>query len=191
MSTRLVIQPFLRSLLSMAVLLAPSLATAQDAVRSKAAAEPVASAPLAIDVALQADGLLIGQLVGATGKPEAGAKVQLTLADGREAEAKTNADGGFAFKGVHGVARLESDKAALLVRSWTAQAAPPNATPAVLLVEQGEVARGQRYAGTGVQNTVSHSKRLLANPLFVAGVIGTAVAIPVAIHNSDDDDPAS
>lgn len=179
----------LSGLLAAAVALAPCLASAETAVVAQPQAQP--AQPLAIDVALHDEGLLIGQLVGATGKPAADAKVCLTLADGRKAEAKTNADGGFAFKNVRGVARLESDKTAILVRSWTREAAPPSAAPAVLLVEGGEVARGQRYAGPVANNTISHSKRLFANPLFVAGVIGTAVAIPVAIHNSDDDDPAS
>ncbi|QDV73500.1 hypothetical protein Spa11_16960 [Botrimarina mediterranea] len=172
---------------ALAVAMGPTLARAQNAV----AAEHKAADALAVDVALHKDGLLIGQLVGASGKPSADATVRLTLADGRKAEAKTNADGGFAFKNVRGVARLESDKSALLVRSWTGGAAPPNATPAVLLVEGSEIARGQHYAGPVANSTVSHTKRLFANPLFLAGVIGTAVAIPVAIHNADDDDPAS
>jgi hypothetical protein len=179
-------RPFV-CLLALAVALAPTLAQAENAVIVGRKAPDA----LAVDVALHKDGLLIGQLVGASGKPSADATVRLTLADGRKAEAKTNADGGFAFKNVRGAARLESDKTALLVRSWTNEAAPPSATPAVLLVEGSEIARGQHYAGPVANETVSHTKRLFANPLFLAGVIGTAVAIPVAIHNADDDDPAS
>lgn len=179
-------RPFI-CLLALAVAFAPTLAQAENAVL----AEKKAADALAVDVALHKDGLLIGQLVGASGKPSADATVRLTLADGRKAEAKTNADGGFAFKNVRGVARLESDKTALMVRSWTSEAAPPSAAPAVLLVEGGEIARGQRYAGPIANGTVSHTKRLFANPLFVAGAVATAVAIPVAIHNADDDDPAS
>lgn len=180
-------RPFV-SFVAVAVALAPTLARAESVpVVGRAPADS-----LAVDVTLHQDGVLIGQLVGASGKPSADAKVRLTLVDGRTAEAKTNADGGFAFKNVRGVARLESDKTALVVRSWTSEAAPPNAAPAVLLVEGNEVARGQYHAGPIANGTVSRTKRLFANPLFVAGVIGTAVAIPVAIHNAgDDDDPAS
>lgn len=177
----------LAGLLAVVVALAPTLAQAENAVATPQKPADV----LAVDVALHKDGLLIGQLVDASGKPSADATVRLTLADGRKAEAKTNADGGFAFKNVRGVARLESDKTAQMVRSWTSEAAPPSATPAVLLVEGGEIARGQRYAGPIANGTVSHTKRLFANPLFVAGAVATAVAIPVAIHNADDDDPAS
>ncbi len=191
MSTR---EPFrsrpLNVLLAVAVALAPSLVVAETGLVAQPPAAQ-ASRPLAVDVALHDEGLLVGQVVGATGKPSADAKVRLTLADGRKAETKTNADGGFAFKNVRGVARLESDTTMMLVRGWSDGTAPPSAAPAVLLVEGGELARGQYYAGPAAMNTVDHSRRLFANPLFVAGVIGTAVALPVAIHNSDDDDPAS
>ena len=187
----------LRGMLAAAIAVAPSVATAQTAADANATPPTVQgatagqeAAPLAIDVALHGEGLLIGQLVDAAGKPSADTAVRLTLADGRQAEAKTNPDGGFAFKNVRGVARLESDKSAILVRSWTRDAAPPSAAPAVLLVEGGDMARGQSYMPVA-NGAVTRSKRLFANPLFVAGVIGTAVAIPVAIHNSDDDDPAS
>lgn len=179
-------RPFI-GLLAVVVALAPMLAHAENL----SVAENKAADALAVDVTLHKDGLLIGQLVGASGKPSPDARVRLTLADGRTAEAKTNSDGGFAFKNVRGVARLESDKTALMVRSWTSEAAPPNAAPAVLLVEGGEIARGQRHAGPVANGAVSHSKRLFANPLFVAGAVATAVAIPVALHNADDDDPAS
>jgi hypothetical protein len=179
-------RPFI-CLLAFAVALAPTLARAENAVL----AEKKTADALAVDVTLHKDGLLIGQLVGASGKPSADAAVRLTLADGRKAEAKTNADGGFAFKNVRGVARLESDKTALMVRSWTSEAAPPSAAPAVLLIEGSEIARGQHHAGPIANGAVGHSKRLFANPLFVAGAVATAVAIPVAIHNADDDDPAS
>jgi hypothetical protein len=188
MATPTVFQRPLAALLATVVALTPTLVQAEKAA---IAAQPKASEALAVDVALHEDGLLIGQLVGASGKPSAETKVRLTLADGRKAETTTNAEGGFAFKNVRGVARLESDKTALIVRSWTNDAAPPSAAPAVLLVEGDEIARGQRYAGPAANGTVSHTKRLFANPLFVAGAVATAVAIPVALHNADDDDPAS
>lgn len=187
MAPRVLLQRPLVGLLATVVALSPMLAQAQK----PAIAEQKPAQALAVDVTLHEDGVLIGQLVGASGKPSADSKVRLILPNGRKAEATTNADGGFAFKNVRGVARLESDKTALMVRSWTSEAAPPSAAPAVLLVEGDEIARGQYYAGPAANGTVSYTKRLLANPLFVAGVVGTAVAIPVAIHNADDDDPAS
>lgn len=179
----------LSSFVALTVAFAPSAVVAQESAVAPMSDKQRQS--LAVDVALQPEGMLIGQLVASTGKPQADAEVKLMLADGREAVAKTNKDGGFAFKGVRGVAHLQTDNAAILVRSWAPGAAPPSATPAVLLIEGQDFVRGQRPAGPVAQGFVSHSKRLLANPLFVAGVVGTAVAIPVAIHNADDDDPAS
>ncbi|QDT68475.1 hypothetical protein MalM25_13970 [Planctomycetes bacterium MalM25] len=170
-----------RALLVFSVALAPCAARAESATAAR---------PLAVDVVLQPEGLLVGQVVSASGAPLSKSEVKLRLKDGREAVAKTNEEGGFAFRGVRGVVTLHSDKTAAVVRTWAPGTAPPNATPALLMVEGDQVARGQHYAGAGTQAVVDRSKRLMANPLFVAGVIATAVAIPVAIAN-DDDDPAS
>lgn len=176
-------QSFTRVALSFVLLLAPGLAASQES------ATPTRT-PLAVDVALQPEGLLIGQLVSATGAPQRDAEVRLTLADGREALAKTNDEGGFAFRGAKGVMTLQSDQAQVIVRGWSKNTAPPKAVPALLLVDTDGFARGQHYAGQGTQTFFDKSKRLFANPLFVAGVITTAVAVPLAIAN-DDDDPAS
>lgn len=180
---RLLVTRLLRTGIVLAVAAAPSLSDAESGSGK--------NQPLAIDVALQPEGLLIGQLVAANGAPAEGKLVRLLTKDGREAETKTNADGGFAFRGVRGVAQLQSEKANVVVRSWAPGTAPPNATPALLMVEGDGVARGQHYAGNGTQQFFSRGKSLMANPLFVAGVITTAVAVPVAIANNDDDDPAS
>lgn len=180
---------FAGRLLSRAVV-AASLAI-QPALVSSAvgATAPEAAREVVIDITLQPGQMLIGQLVDPNGAPQADAEVTILLTDGSKAVGKTNAEGGFAFRGVNGVARLESDKAVAVIRSWEPAVAPPSAVPALLLVEQEGVARGQAYPGPMTQGFVSRSKSLLANPLFVAGAIGTAVAIPVAIHN--DDDPVS
>jgi len=167
-----------------------ALASAPAAAAETAVPVAPAERPRAIDVELRPEGVLLGQLVSASGAPRGDARVKLTTPDGREALAKTNDEGAFAFRGVRGVATLQTDKSLAVVRGWAPGAAPPSATPAVLMVEQDGVARGQHYVGSGTQTFFDRSKRLFANPLFVAGVVGTAVAIPVAIAN-DDDDPAS
>lgn len=171
--------------LAVSIVVAPAVASAEN----RASAAPT-KAPLAIDVELHSEGLLVGQLVSANGSPAKESKVTVILPDGREAVAKTNAEGGFAFRGIRGAATIKSDKALAMVRVWAPGSAPPSATPALLLVEENGVARGQYYPGNGVQNAFTKSKMLMANPLFVAGLVGTAVAIPVALAN-DDDDPAS
>lgn len=174
----------------LSLILAGALTASPSAVIAQGTATVSAATPAAVDIALRPEGLLIGQLVSASGEPLADREVKLGLSDGREATAKTNAEGGFAFRGAKGVMVLASDKARVVVRGWSPKTAPPSATPALLLVETEGFVRGQHYAGTGTQAVVDKSKRLFANPLFVAGVIGTAVAIPIAISNNDDD-PAS
>lgn len=177
-------RPLLSLLLALVGTVTPSLAPAETT------AEGPSATPVAVDIALQSEGLLVGQLVSPSGEPLAGRPVKLDLADGREATAKTNAQGGFAFRGARGVMVVTSEKARVVVRGWTAKTAPPSATPALLLVDADRFARGQHYVGSGTQSVVDRSKRLFANPLFVAGVVGTAIAVPVAIAN-DDDDPSS
>ncbi|MEN0111871.1 MAG: carboxypeptidase-like regulatory domain-containing protein, partial [Planctomycetota bacterium] len=132
---------------------------------------------------------LIGQLVDEAGAPVAEQAVTITLTDGSVASVKTNAEGAFAFRGVRGVAQVRSSDAVAVVRAWAPGTAPPNAGAALLLVRGEGVVRGQQYAGPATNRFFSRGKQLMANPLFVAGAIATAVAIPVAIAN--DDDPAS
>lgn len=168
---------------AVAVATAPIHAVAQaPAVQASSAPTGV---PTIIDVELRPDGLLIGQLVSSGGKPTPNTQVKLVTSDGVEASTKTNVDGGFAFKRVKGVVTIKSERASTVLRSWKPGLAPPNSAVAVLLVEGQDMARGQHYVGMGANTFVDRSKRLLANPLFVAGVIGTAVAIPVAIANDD------
>lgn len=171
-------------LLAVVVALAPECALAETVAKGPAAPAPV------VDVELRQDGVLIGQVVADDGAPRVGAEVRLELADGRSASAKTNKQGGFAFSGLSGVAQVQTEHAGITVRAWQPGTAPPKAARALLVVDSDQVARGQYYAGAGTQSFVNGSKRLFANPLFVAGVIGTAVAVPIAIAN-DDDDPAS
>lgn len=101
----------------------------------------------------------------------------------------TNDKGGFAFSGVQGAANLSCGNVSQVVRVWEQDLAPPNSAPAILLVQKEELARGQHYSPLA-DNIVKRTKRLMSNPLMVAGIVGTAIAVPVAIHN-DDDDPAS
>ncbi|MEQ8849604.1 carboxypeptidase-like regulatory domain-containing protein [Botrimarina sp.] len=191
--------PALRALLAALLAAAPCVARSQSpppvaphhSAAAAQAARGEAPRPRVIDVELQPQDLLVGQLVDASGRPLPGERVTVTLADGRQAEATTNADGGFAFRDVQGLATVWTNDSLAVTRAWKPGAAPPSATPALLLVEDQQVARGQHYAHPRTQQVFDRGKRLMANPLFVAGVVATAVAIPVALANDDDDQPAS
>lgn len=155
------------------------------------ASEATTSELAPIDVELREGGVLLGQFVSATGEPVVGKEVCLQLADGREAKMLTGDKGAFAFRGVSGAARLTGPDCVALTRCWSPGSAPPGASDSVLLIENQQVTRAQRYAGNAANGFVQRSKRLMANPLFVTGLIATSVAVPVAIHNADDDDPTS
>ncbi|MEO1498852.1 MAG: carboxypeptidase-like regulatory domain-containing protein, partial [Planctomycetota bacterium] len=104
-----------------------------------------------VDVAVGDKQLLLGQVVSPDGQPRVGVRVAVTTHDGRYAETKTNDQGAFAFRGVSGKAELIGPNCRQPVRAWSGGAAPPSATPAVLLVEGSVLARGQRRPGPFVE----------------------------------------
>lgn len=138
------------------------------------------------DVALTKKGLLTGQVVNAEGKPRENAEVLLYGADGVAIVAATNERGQFAYRGVaSGVYYLESGEQVRIARVWNREIAPPSAQQGVLLVSNSDTVRGQTSPPSAANKAVRTVKRVMTNPLAVAGIVATAVAIPVAIHNAD------
>lgn len=129
------------------------------------------------DVKLTQAGDLIGQVVDAQGQVIAGKSVVIQHKNHLVAAPTTDKNGYFAVKAVQpGVYRIASMKGVADYRVWTQETAPPKAAAGALLVEGKEIIRGQMN-GMALRN-------LLANPFVVAGIVATAVAVPVAIHNS-------
>lgn len=140
-----------------------------------------------VDVELQAGGILRGQLLNTQGVPQAQGTV-LLIDEQSQRRTQCDAHGHFTFREMTtGTHRLVVGDQAQLVQAWAPGTAPPSANPRLLLIKPQPVIRGQRVAGPGLNNFVRKSKRALANPLVFSGVVATAVAIPVAIHNTDDD----
>lgn len=138
------------------------------------------------DVALTAEGLLAGQVVDAQGAAVEEAVVLLYGAEGKPVVTKTNALGQFAYRGVgSGVYYLESGDQVRLTRVWPREIAPPSSQAGVLLVADRDAVRGQYGPPEGANSFVRRAKRVMTNPLAVAGIVATAVAIPVAVHNAD------
>jgi hypothetical protein len=141
--------------------------------------------PVISDVKLHQGGQLWGQVVDPQGVALAGETVKIWQ-NGREvAESKTNARGGFIFMQLQrgGVYHLTAAKGHGAYRVWSAAMAPPTAQEGVLLVAGQETVRGQGHLG-----------RLgfwLSNPWVIAGIVATAVAVPVALHNADKGEPVS
>lgn len=129
------------------------------------------------DVKLTQAGDLVGQVIDAQGQAIAGKPVVVQYQNKLVAAPTTDKNGYFAIKGVQpGVYRIASMKGVADYRVWTQATAPPKAAAGALLVEGKEVIRGQ-MGGMSLRN-------LLANPFVIAGIVATAVAVPVAIHNS-------
>ncbi len=142
--------------------------------------------PLIGDVRLHGQDVFIGQVVTRDYVPLEGQTVTLINADRALAAAKTDARGYFAFRGLeNGVYQLAVLDQRMAYRVWTAQTAPPAAHPGALIVVENDVVRGQQEASGHVL------KAALNNPFIVGGVIAAAIAVPIAVHNARDEEPAS
>lgn len=119
------------------------------------AAAPAAEAPVAAvqatvvsDVSLQDGGMLVGQIIDAQGKPQANTDVRV-LHDGQAvASIKTNDNGQFAVRGLRGgVHEVQTAQTSETYRLWAPRTAPPAANQGVLLINDGQVLRGQVLDG--------------------------------------------
>lgn len=142
-------------------------------------AAPVQKAA-ANDIALRDGGVFVGQYVDAQGAALADADVRMVV-DGRTvAVSKTDKQGVFAVKGL---AKGQYDVIAMdtkaTFRCWDGKTAPPSARNGALIVTGEDAMNGQ----LGLRG-------MLANPWVIGGIVAAAVAIPVAVHNSNDS-PAS
>jgi len=162
----------------------------------QAAEAPIDPAPVVIDVALADGGLLIGQVVDPQGS--ALPKVPVSLRNGNRqiAAAETDANGQFAVRGIPGgVYQAVAAGGHATFRLWAPGTAPPSSRRSLLLIAGQRAVRGQcSEPGCGecgecdeppCEPRCGRLAFLLANPWVVAGIVATAVAVPVAIHNSD------
>jgi hypothetical protein len=65
-----------------------------------------------------------------------------------------------------------------MYRVWTVNTAPPVAQPGAMVVAGQDLVRGQAS---------SPVLRFFTNPWVLAGLVGAAIAIPIALSNDDDD----
>lgn len=148
---------------------------------SVAAESPRASAEgFGGDVQLRDGGVFVGKLVDAHGAPLAGTDVALRYAGQRVAVAKSDQSGVFAVKGLRpGQYQVVAAGGMNTFRVWTPQTAPPGAINGALIITGPDVVNGQGGMLGFVQQY----------PLMTAAAVTAAIAIPVAIAASDDDDP--
>jgi hypothetical protein len=140
--------------------------------------------PAARDIALSPGGLLVGQVLNDSMKPVRGVKVAI-LADGHTtAVMETDADGMFAVAGLRGgVHQVATETSMETCRLWAAGTAPPGAESHLRFVPgQATLVRGQWGPPEPTWKTWA------TNPYVIGGVVATAVAVPVIIFATDDDD---
>ena len=138
------------------------------------------------DIALRPGGVLVGQVVDQQGAVKPGTVVSVQYSDYEVVRTTTDANGVFAAQGLRGGQyQLVTEDGISVCRLWAPHTAPPAARPAALVVTGNEIVRGQ-WGGGPMHQWVDWVK---AHPYIKAGVIATAIAIPLAIAD-DDDDPA-
>ena len=143
---------------------------------------PPRSDSIGLDVVLQEDGLLQGQVVDVGGMPLAGTPVSLRYQDREVAAVVTDKSGGFRFRGVNsGAHQIVAGNYRQICRTWSPNAAPPSARARLRVVIGDGPVRGQ-------SGPIGY---WLGNPWVIAGLVAVAVAIPVAIHNHRSNRPAT
>lgn len=179
------------------MVLQPSLALGQQPAAQALASAKLKAEPMrTFDVALDADRGLRGQVVDVQGLPVANLPVTMSNAAGQW-QAVTDAEGNYRVPDLRGGAYLVRVGDQLKqMRAWSPGTAPPAANRGLMMVHGNQLIRGQAFCGspvgcgTGVGG--GGIKDVLSHPLVIGGIIAAAIAIPVAIHNSDDDPaPAS
>lgn len=134
--------------------------------------------PAAIrDVELGGGGRITGQFLDVQGQPKANQVVVIQRQHGQPLQTHTDPNGRFVIAGASGgLYQISTDDSVILCRCWAENTAPPGANRDVLIVSGDGVQRGQRPIG----------EFLFSAPVLVALVIAAAIAIPIAIHNSQD-----
>ena len=137
---------------------------------------------IATDVAIGDDGSLLGRVVSVSGKPTA-ARIGVWKQGELLAETKASDNGRFMFQGLQaGVYSIGTPQNQEAFRIWTANAAPPKAVTAILIVD-GVTARGELPEFGGLFG--GKILKTVSNPWVLTGATAVGIAYPLA---TDDDD---
>ena len=136
----------------------------------------LASQPAVVDIALADGGTLHGRVIDLQGSNVAGIPVSLQTQDRDVVSTTTVADGRFSMQGLQGgVYHVAAGQGQGAYRLWSPGTAPPAAhNDAIVYTQNGH--------GGGL-------KMWLSNPIVIAGIVATAVAVPVALANSGSSSP--
>ena len=162
------------------------------------ATKKAGSAATIPDVKLNPDGLFVAQLVSTGGQPLGGRQLKITDHENKLTTATTSPQGRVAVRGLHGgVFKVGYANQSSIVRVWTHDVAPPNAVSEFLLIQNQRVTRGQCDCGDvcngGCDAVVNpdgpnpFAGILGQEPIMIGLLVAAAVAIPIAVHNSQAD----
>ncbi len=138
------------------------------------------AAPVA-DVALRADGTLLGQVVNSSGNAVPNERVSLQITGKEVAASTTDRAGFFAFSGLRtGLCAITTVRGGGYYRVWDASVAPPSAQPGAMIVA------AERAQGVVRGQTTGWNWR---HPALIGGVLGLGVGAGVTAaiyeHNRD------
>jgi hypothetical protein len=138
------------------------------------------------DVALLPGGTLTGQILDAKMQPRRAAAIVIQSNGQSAATTTTDANGVFAVTGLRGgVHQVVVDESIQNCRLWAPGTAPPHAASQLRFIPgQENLVRGQ-WGPPPSSNTLAG---WFTNPWVIAGVVAAAIAVPVVLHNLDDDD---
>ena len=143
-----------------------------------AGAVPTKEASGMIDVTLSQGGMLIGQVVDPQGMPLCNVAVSVRSQGQEVARATTDARGYFGVRGLRGgVYEVAAAEGHGIYRLWTPGSAPPACQQGVLMVAGQDMVRGQ-------MPFCDSMCCWLSSPWVVGAIVATAIAVPIAVHNS-------
>jgi hypothetical protein len=152
--------------------------------------------PVIRDVALQAGGVMRGQVLDSQGQPCSDVSVQIAKSsdvNARPLVVRTDSAGRFEFSGLAGgIHAIQTSQGAALCRLWTSTTAPPAAVSEVLLIAGDGLVRGscETACNEGCRPRCGGFPIMLG-PLewaVIGAGIAAAIAIPVALANRDNND---
>ena len=133
--------------------------------------------PRVWDVALDVKSSFRGEVHDREGQPRSNTRVELWRADQKVQQAQSDAHGKFVFVGVKsGLYQVRTATSVAACRIWNGKLAPPSAKAMLLVVTSESTMRGQQPL----------NEVFCFNPFVMGTIISSAVAIPIAVHDSGD-----
>lgn len=179
---------------TVAMVLQPQLLVAGESAAPVPSQRVVATAPQTqapSDVVLQEKGVLLGRIVDERGQALPNTPVSLQTGGKEVARVMSDDMGRFQAQGLNGgVYHVASTGHQGVYRLWAPHTAPPAASKGLSIVSQRDIVRGQ-YTGSPSNPFTAAGQWIAEHPIITAGAIATAIAVPIAVSDDDDDPPAS